>query len=93
MTVKERHPDCEDTQDIDLLGQILDKLEDLSQEQRRQGEELEGKIKEIREKLVELETNVSLIRQSQVEQGKSLANMRQVCDERAPYCVVQRGLT
>lgn len=92
---KEHKPDSEDTQDTDLLGLILDKLEELCTQQRKQGEDLckqSQKIKEIAEKLVELEANVSLIRQAQVEQGKAIANMRQICDERSTYYQMPRGV-
>lgn len=73
----------EDTQNTNVMDKILENVMELCEQQRRQGDQIE----EIRDKMREVEINVELIRKQQVNNGKTMAEMRQTCEERPFKCL------
>lgn len=81
-TEEEKKEDREVTESVNVLDKILDKLNELCDRQHRQSEKLEEVIKRISD----LEVQVELVREQQVATSKSMAEMRQTCEERPFRC-------
>lgn len=79
----------EDTQNTDVMEQILEKLTELCEIQKQQGEELSeqgDQINDILDRLYKVEAHVVLIHEQQVNNSKTMAEMKFTCEQRPFKC-------
>ena len=88
--------DDTDTDEVDVLGAILDEVQKVRKEQERQGEEIEkvreeqdrqgNEIDKINGRLDTLSTTLEVVRSAQESHGLALGEMKTQCGRRFETC-------